>query len=182
MKNIEIFGVYLLVICATLSACHSLQNSQRQRYASARNDADEAIYGGVLSEVDGLRKLSAPEIKDMVEYYPLHHYSTYPPDIRVFLQREYFEHDLCRIAPGADGSNGPRAMRSCNASFHMMIALEDKGWCWGGSTTESEKRWVRCRDTVESGYMLADREPFSPAEIQQAEREAQVAASSAAQN
>ena len=164
----------LAIVCGPLamSACHQSRDSRplihQQEQATVRN-----VYPTKpAADISDLRKLSAQEERNMHEYFPAEMYAKFPNDIRYLLRRADFEHDICKTGPGAGGPNGVRAARSCDASDALLIAIENNGWCWGGSTTESDKRWVRCQLDLRSGCLLEEGQTLTPDQVQACRREA----------
>jgi len=117
---------------------------------------------------------SAQDMADMRRYYPIEKYRSFPRSIRPLLQRAASEQDACRGLAESQKYNGLSGPRRCNLSHRALVLLEEQGWCWGGSDTEAEKHWMSCKAIPQYviGTLRAEGDPFSAADIREAERPA----------
>lgn len=106
------------------------------------------------------------------KYYPLSDYRRFPQSVRPLMQQIDFQHSVCRNGFDGQDPDGPESMKACNKAYELLVLLEDKGWCWGGSHTEAEKHWLACwRDPYyEKGLLKQDGKPFSDKDIENAAR------------
>lgn len=112
---------------------------------------------------------SADEMID--QFYPLANYVSFPASVRPLMQEADFAYSRCRNGPLGRDPNGPEAMIACNRDYELRVMLEDKGWCWGGATTEAQKHWLACRRDPHyvRGALKAEGKPYSSQEIEQPE-------------
>lgn len=117
---------------------------------------------------------SAQDMADMRRYYPIKKYRSFPRSIQSLLQRADSEQGACRGLADGQKYNGLSGPSRCNLSHRALVLLEEKGWCWGGSHTEAEKHWMRCKEIPQYviGTLRAEGDPFTAADIREAERDA----------
>ena len=96
-------------------------------------------------------------------YFPLSNYRKYPKNVRSLIRRTEIEDDRCR------GRFDSETYLACNQRYYLLLALEKKGWCWGGGDYGYQEHWIRCRDDphYEPGQ-YGSKPPFSDADIEEA--------------
>lgn len=121
-----------------------------------------------------LPPLSAHELVEINNHFPLRKYSRFPTGVRKLMQRADFERDECRASPGMNGENAARVLIGCNLSYRASVLLEDRGWCWGGSDISAEQYWLSCKldQRYVPGALRDEGDPFSPVDIREAGNEA----------
>jgi len=77
------------------------------------------------------------------------------------MQREDFEHDICKTSTDIDGGKG---QRSCDAEGPVTDALKARGYCWGGSFYTYLQYWLKCKDDpqLRPGYVDPTTQPLQP--------------------
>lgn len=91
-------------------------------------------------------------------------YLKYPEEVRSIIRRTDMENDHCRGSGGDD----PETLRACNRRYYLLLALEKRGWCWGGGDYGYQEHWLRCRDDPD--YRLGQygaQPPYSETDIQE---------------
>ena len=179
---LNLFRIFI-IFCEPVAmiACHQNKDSQPLIHRQERAGIKNAYASKPASDLLDLRKLTAQEVQNMQEYFPVKMYVRFPNDIRDLLRRADFEHDFCKAGPLPGDPDNLRSARSCDASDALLIVIEDRGWCWGGSTTESDKRWVKCRFDPRSGCLLEQGQTLTPDQVQACRRDADAVASVATQ-
>lgn len=69
-------------------------------------------------------------------------YKQYPIQVRSLIRLTDLEDGRCRGRLGG----APETLRACNRRDHLLVLLEKKGWCWGGSHVGYLEHWLRCAD------------------------------------
>ena len=108
-----------------------------------------------------LREFEARRVTLRRDYFPLSRYQDFPRSVRGLLQRADVEDSVCR-----DRGN-EETMNACNRLHYMLVELERRGWCWGGSDIGADMRWVRCSAEPSwwPGHREASGPPFPEAEL-----------------
>jgi hypothetical protein len=112
---------------------------------------------------------SSPDDAGDLKYYPLSRYKAFPTDIRPLLQRAEMENDRCR----GNSGDKPETLEACNRRYFVLLELEKRGWCWGGSQYSYKEHWLKCsqdRDYRPGQY--GAKPPISEDEIQETRRSA----------
>ena len=84
---------------------------------------------------------SKSERADLYRYYSERKYMKYPKSVRLLIRRADSANGICRNATDAQRVIGHRA---CDLRDRATALIEARGWCWGGSDTYSEQRWLPC--------------------------------------
>ena len=159
----------MFFLFSSLAGCENNNISQKNAIAQSKFTSEAQGAEGSDLGVQKLHHLNSQGMLDISKYYPLSNYKLFPKSTRRLLQREEFENSICRQTGAIDGPSQARVWRHCNARYYVLVALEDKGWCWGGSTTEASKHWIKCADDPDSGTDASDE--FSRQELSDAEHE-----------
>lgn len=162
-KISRVFSVVsMLAVFATVQSGGSVM-------ARSRHHSDSSMSAQAF-----LPPPSVQDMADMHRYYPIEKYRSFPRSIQPLLQRAESEQDACRGLTDGQKHNGLSGPRRCNLSHRAFVLLEEQGWCWGGSDIEAEKHWMRCKEIPHYviGTLRAEGDPFSTADIQEAERPA----------
>lgn len=145
------------VLCLALASCHPATTSQPM----AAQAKAEKLDGSQPDIIKNVRTLSGEEQADMQKFFPVSRYKGFPAEVQVLMQREDFEHDICR---GRSDLDGGRGQRSCDAEGPITDALEAKGYCWGGSFYTIFQYWLKCKEdpTLRPDYTDPTFQPLQP--------------------
>jgi hypothetical protein len=91
-------------------------------------------------------------------------YRKYPIAVRSLIRRTDIEDNHCR----GDFGDDPETLRACNRRYYLLIALEKKGWCWGGADVGYLEHWLKCADDPDyrpGGY--GSKPPYSRKDIEE---------------
>lgn len=83
-------------------------------------------------------------------------YRQYPIAVRALIRRADVEGDHCR----GDFGDDPETLRACNREYYLLLALERKGWCWGGGHSSYQEHWLKCAQNRD--YRPGDLGPEPP--------------------
>ena len=76
--------------------------------------------------------------EDDLKYFPLSRYEQYPEPVKLLIRQADIENGECR------GRFDKNTLRACNRRELIMIELEKRGWCHGGSLVGYEMHWLKC--------------------------------------
>lgn len=114
---------------------------------------------------EAIQRAAEDSAAEDLRAYPPTKYTKYPRNVRSPIRSADMENDHCRGGTG----NDPETYRACNRRDKIMVELEKKGWCWGGSNVGYLKHWLRCSDDpYYQPSQPASNPPYSEEEIKEA--------------
>ena len=164
----------MLKLGALVSAC-GLQLENGLLYADVTNrpSADGSTIPGISLSAARRKGGTASEEyqytadRSQGSYRSPSKYLKYPQEVRLLIRHADTENDHCR----GDSGDDPETLRACNRRYYLLLSLERKGWCWGGSHYGYLEHWLKCADDPDyRPGQYGSKPPFSDDDIREAAR------------